>query len=61
MHNAENPPVEGDTYQPVPDLSGLPLDAILNGANSVLDNALRRQLDELNAPETYAAHGTTPI
>jgi hypothetical protein len=53
--------LEDDAMLGIPDLGGLPLDAILRPEDSVLMNSLWGLVRNMSRPaEHYAAHGTTP-
>lgn len=61
MQQAGNSPVDDEAGSAIVDLRRLPLGDLLRPGDSVLDNAMSRQLDSLGEPgENYAAHGSTP-
>jgi FXSXX-COOH protein len=61
MQQTGSLPSDDDAESAIVDLRRLPLDAVLQRGDTVLDNAVSRQLDSMGKPgENYAAHGSTP-
>ena len=61
MQQAGTSSVDDEAGSAIVDLRRLPLADLLRPGDSVLDNAVSRQLGRLGEPgENYAAHGSTP-
>ena len=62
MREAASSPPADESEPKIADVTRLPLDAVLGHDDSVLDNAVRRLLRDLERQdENYAAHGSSTL